>query len=439
MSIGTARNITIKQRMTRIKRLAKEGSWIAAGQIAVIVGSLVLVRLLTEHLDPAQYGQLALALTLGTLIGQVAFAGAMPGILRYYTVAVEKSEVHEYFLAAIRMMGYASVIALVLCTLVLLWLPLIDKSDLLGLTVLSIVLSILMNYNSTLSMIQNAARQRGVVTFHSSLEALLKVLFVALLLMWVSSSAKVVVVGYLASLLLVLGSQAIFFRKLLPDLAISADKPNPWTSQIWQYSKPFVYFNAFTWMQANSDRWALDTFSTSHEVGLYTVLMQLGYTPIGMIASFMTTLIGPILFQRSGDTTDPTRNADVQQKVWQLTALALFCTLLASLFGYFFHDWVFRLLVATQYHSVSYLLPWVILAGGLFSAGQVLGLKLMSDMKTKDLILPKILTSLAGVLLSFVGAYIAGLTGVVYGAVTFSVLQFVWLGWLSWQLSGDKN
>jgi hypothetical protein len=35
--------------MTRIKRLAKEGSWIAIGQIAVVAGALVLVRVLTDR------------------------------------------------------------------------------------------------------------------------------------------------------------------------------------------------------------------------------------------------------------------------------------------------------------------------------------------------------------------------------------------------------
>ena len=422
--------------MTRIKRLTKEVSWIVAGQIAAVVGALVLVRVLTEHLDPAEYGQLALALTLGTLIGQVAFSGAMPGIMRYYTMAVEKNEVHAYFSATIRMMGYGSIVALGLCTLVLLVLPSFGKSDLIGLTVLTILLSILMNYNTTISLIQNAARQRGVVAFHSSLDAWLKVLFVAIFLTWVSSSAKVVVVGFLISLLLVLGSQAIFFRQLIPERTISADKPSSWTDQIWQYSKPFAYFNAFTWMQASSDRWALDTFSTSYDVGLYAVLMQLGYTSTGMVAGLMTTIIGPILFQRSGDTTDPGRNADVHKKAWQLTALALFFTLLACLFAYMFHDWIFRLLVAEQYRSVSYLLPWTVLAGGLFSAGQVLGLKLMSDMKTHALIWPKIVTSLIGVILSFAGAYFAGLTGVIYSAVIFSILQLVWLGWLSWHPIG---
>ena len=76
---------------SRLRRLVGQGSWILVGQIATVAASLVLVRVLTEHLDPTQYGLLALALTLGMLIGQVAFSGAMPGIMRYYAIAAEKA------------------------------------------------------------------------------------------------------------------------------------------------------------------------------------------------------------------------------------------------------------------------------------------------------------------------------------------------------------
>ena len=66
------------RKISRIKRLAKEGGWILAGQIATVLGSLMLVRVLTEHLDPVQYGQLALGLTVaqyGALT--MAAAGAL--------------------------------------------------------------------------------------------------------------------------------------------------------------------------------------------------------------------------------------------------------------------------------------------------------------------------------------------------------------------------
>ena len=47
----------------RYLRLAKEGSWIVVDQITAFIGGFFLVRVLTLHLDPGQYGQLALGLT----------------------------------------------------------------------------------------------------------------------------------------------------------------------------------------------------------------------------------------------------------------------------------------------------------------------------------------------------------------------------------------
>ena len=423
---------TWKPNLPRYRRLAKEGSWIVVGQIASVLGSLVLVRVLTEHLDPTQYGQLALALTLGTLVCQTAFTGSMPGIQRYYAIAAEKGDACEYYIAARRMMLYGTIVVLGLSVLLLLGLPLIGKADLQGLTVFTIFFTLLGNYNTTFNMIQNAARQRQVVALHGSLDAWLKVLFAVGLLTWMGNSTKAVIIGYMASLLLVLGSQSIFIRRLIPPQSTHAGKSNPWVGQIWRYSKPFVFFSLFTWIQASSDRWALDTLATKQDVGLYAVIKQLGYTPIMMVTGLLTALIAPILFQRAGDNTDHSRNAGVHRRAWQLTFIALFFTLLATLLAYLLHDWIFRLLVAAQYGSISYLLPWMILAGGIYSAGQGFGLKLMSDMNTQALVWPLIVTSILGALLSFAGAYYAGIRGVVYGAVIFSVLQLLWLGCISW-------
>lgn len=417
--------------MTRIKRLAKEGSWIIFGQISSAIASLVLVRILTEHLDPSQYGQLALALTLGTLVCQIAFSGSMPGIMRYYTIAAEKGQASEYLLATRHMMAYGTFIALGLSGLLLFSLPLFGKSDMLMLTCMTIIFSLLSNYNATQSMIQNAARQRLTVALHGSMDSWVRVLIaLAFLTLW-GNSATMVVVAYIVSLLLVLMSQAIFIQRLIPGKVTRTAKSRRWADKIWEYSKPFVYFNTFTWVQASSDRWALDVFGTPQDVGLYTVLLQLGFTPIAIFIGLISTLIAPILFQRSGDTVDPSRNIEAHKLAWQITAIILLCTLIACLFASLLHGWIFRLLVAEQYYPISYLLPWMVLASGFFSAGQMLSLKLMSELKTKAMVLPKIATSLLGALLSFSGAYLAGSKGVVYGAITFSILQLLWLAWLS--------
>jgi len=413
----------------RFRRLAKEGIWVVSGQIASVAGALVLVRVLTEHLNPTQYGDLALALTLGTLICQVAFSGAMPGILRYYTVAADKGDTHQYFVESRRMMLFGTFAAVGLSILLMFGLALAGRAEWLGLVTIAIVFSILGSYNTTLSMIQNAARQRQVVALHSGLDAWLKVLFVAALLSWTIKASEVVVVGYLLSLLLVLGSQSIFIKRLMaretPD---GNNEIHRWSGRIWFYSKPFVVFNIFTWLQASSDRWALETFATTQDVGLYAVLMQLGYAPVSMVTGLAMTFISPILFQRSGDATEHARNSSASRLAWQLTLSALALTAIGFLLALFFHEWIFRLFVAEEYRFVSSLLPWVVLAGGLFAAGQVISLKLMSDMNTQALLAPKVVTAIAGTLLSFASVHIAGLKGAVFALVVFSALHLLWVG-----------
>ncbi|MFM2394687.1 MAG: hypothetical protein RLZZ546_2669, partial [Bacteroidota bacterium] len=68
---------------SRFKRLSKEGGWILSGQIATVIGSFFLVRVLTEYLDPVDYGKLALGLTVAGFVNQLVMGGISNGITRF--------------------------------------------------------------------------------------------------------------------------------------------------------------------------------------------------------------------------------------------------------------------------------------------------------------------------------------------------------------------
>jgi hypothetical protein len=95
------------------------------------------------------------------------------------------------------------------------------------------------------------------------------------------------------------------------------------------------------------------------------------------------------------------------------------------------HEWIFRLLVAAEFRSVSHLLPWVVLAGGLFAAAQMLALKLMTDLRSGAMIGAKVVTAILGILFNIYGASVAGLTGIAISGVAFSVVHFLWMLQLS--------
>lgn len=422
--------------MTRYRRcrLAKEGSWIIVGQIVSVLGSLVLVRVLTEYLDPTQYGQLALGLTVAGLINQLVMGGFIASIGRFYSIAAEKQDLRNYLRASRRLMIYATqaVVAIGLALMIgLFWL---GYSQWIGLVAAALVFSVISSYNSSLSGILNAARQRTIAAFNGGLDAGLKIFLVLGVLLWIGNSSTAVVIGYAISSLLVTGSQFIFLRRLIPHQDTYSGDSIRWVRPMWAYSWPFSAWGIFTWAQQSSDRWALAAFTTTHEVGLYSVLFQLGYTPISMATGLAVSFLGPILYQRSGDATDSDRNATVHRLAWRITFFSLFITVIGFVFVLFLHGWIFRLLVASQYQSVSYLLPWMVLAGGLFAAGQVLSLKLMTDMKPAVMTLAKIVTALLGVLLNIYFASVAGLNGIIGALVCFSVIYFMWMALLTFRI-----
>lgn len=423
--------------MTRIKRLAKEGGWIFLGQIVSVIASLVLVRVLTEHLDPVQYGQLALGLTVAGLINQVVMGGLLNGISRFYSIAIEKHDLDGYLQAARRLMLYATLLVVVISLLLISGLMSLGYSQWIALSVAALVFSVLSAYNGALSGIQNAARQRAVVALHGSLDAWLKIGLVLAMMSLVSKSSATVVICYAFSSLLVTLSQLFFLRRITPEKMHNATKDHQWMGQIWTYSLPFSTWGVFTWMQQVSDRWALQIFASTSDVGHFTVLFQLGYAPIALATGLLMSFLGPILYQRSGDTTDGARNANVHRLSWRMTQLSLMITLFGFTIAFFIHEWLFHWLVAIEYRGSSSLLPWVVLSGGIFAGGQLLALKLMSEMKSSAMTKAKIGSALIGIFLNVIGSAFAGVQGLVGALVIFSVVYFIWMAMLTRRLAID--
>ncbi len=420
---------------TRIHQLSAEGGWVVAGQIASVLGALVLVRAMTEYLAPNQYGQLALGLTIAGLVNQVVLGGLTAGIGRYYTIAAEKQDLGGYLHATRYLLAYATAAVVVIGLLLMAGLSWLGYSQWIGLAAAALLFAVFSGYNSTLSGIQNAARHRAIVALHGGLDAWLKIGLAVGIMLWLGTSSTVVIIGYACSSMLITISQLLFLHRTIPQQHTSKKNHQQWAPQIWAYSLPFTTWGAFTWMQQVSDRLALQAFATTSDVGQYAVLFQLGFTPIALMTGMAMSFFGPILYQRSGDATDHGSNINVHRIVWRLSHFSLIVTLLGFATTFALHECFFGLLVASEYQGISYLLPWVVLAGGIFAAGQMLALKLMSEMKTSAMTTAKIVTALIGILLNVIGSALAGMPGVVGALVAFSGIYFVWMAVLARRVS----
>jgi O-antigen/teichoic acid export membrane protein len=406
-------------------RFFKEGFWIVLGQVMMVTGSLVGVRLLTELLSPSSYGELALGMTIATLVNQTILGPLGGGVTRFYAPAIEYGDLSGYLNAARKLVSYAIGLIALIAIFSAVGLTIAGEIKWVTIATIALLFAALGGCNAILSGIQSAARQRAIVALHQGGDPWLRSIVGAGLLLWLGATSTVALIGYAFATILVLGSQAFFFKKIIASNIVNTSGEKNWENEIWGFSWPIGIFGIFTWMQLTSDRWALQIFSTTHEVGNYAVLYQLGFYPISLITGMVMQFLVPILYQRAGDASDSTRVNSVNKLSWYLTWSTLGLSGLIFVVALLFHALIFKILVAEEYNSLSYLLPWMILTGGVFASGQSLASSLLAQMKTREMMVTTIVTALFGVVLNFIGAYWYGINGIVGSGVLFSMLYFI--------------
>jgi O-antigen/teichoic acid export membrane protein len=417
-------------KLARVQRLGREFFWIVTGQAVAVIGSLVGVRLLTGVLSPDVYGELALGITLATLVNQIVLGPLAAPVSRFFAPAREKGELASFLTALRKLFAQATGIVLLIAGVVCLVLLLTGQFKWLWLGIAAFGFALLSGYNSILDGIQNAARQRSVVAWHQALASWGRFLMAVGMVLWLGATSTIAMLGYGLATLLVLISQFFFSRRILHMSGASSTETmlsRRWQNQMFTYAWPFAAWGIFTWALLASDRWALQIFASTRDVGLYAVLFQLGYYPISLLSGLMVQLVSPIFFQRAGDATDASRMRQVYAINWRFTMATLILTGISTLLAYALHGYIFRWLVAPEYRSVSWLLPGLVLSGGFFATGQFASLSLSMGNEMRDLIAPKIVTAIVGVLFSFIGAAWRGVTGVVLAGILFSVTYMIWI------------
>jgi O-antigen/teichoic acid export membrane protein len=419
-------------RRASLRRLGHEAAWVAFGQVLAALGGLVGVRILTGLLDPSSYGELSLALTFATLTQQVVLGPLAGTVLRFLEPALEERAFPAYWAGVRRLATAATVLVIAVSAIVGTGMLAAGRLRWGALILTSSMFALLSGYGAIADAFQNAARQRALVALHQGATQWARVLLAAALLWACGHTSGLALLGYALGSGLVLASQAAFVRRGIIRANDARSSPESgstaqWTARLASYAFPFAIWGVFTWAYTASDRWALQLSSNLSTVGEYAVLYQLGYYPIALAAGSMTQLLSPILFRRAGDASDRARMDDVHRLNRSILLLALGLVLVATLSASLLHTAIFRLLVSPQYHAVSGLLPLAVLAGGLFAAGQLAVLALLSETTTTVLLAPKIGTAILGICLNVLGARFLGIPGVLAAGVAFSSAYLVWI------------
>lgn len=417
------------------KRVA-ELFWVAFGYGLAGLAGIVGVRILTSLLAPAEYGRLALAMTVATLAQQVIFGPLSNSATRFFSPSEEKRQLTGYLRITKRILDKTTGLFLLCLGVAAIGLWLANLKAWCVLVLAASGFSLFFGWTSILNGMQNAARQRAIVALHGGIGQWLRFGLAALAVLAFGKSAVWALTGYVASSLLILASQILFFkREIAPRTRLDNDSENPpfgLEREMTKYGRPFALWGTVMWAQQSADRWALQSFKSVAEVGQYQALNQLAFQPVFLWAGFAVQLISPIVFSWAGDGTEAQR----VNRARRLNLMFVLCTLalagvMAAIAGRY-HEFIFSHLVAAPYRGISGMMAIMVLSGGFCAAGQVISIALMTGKKTSRLLAPRIGTGVIGVLLMLAGAKYFGVSGVVWAGLASYAAYFVWVSAIVW-------
>ena len=210
----------------------REAVLVFGGQLLAVVGTFASVRVLTELIPPGVYGELALALTATVLLNQTVFGPLTNGAMRFYATAVEKGSVPAFLSATWRLARLGIAVTAALFVTAAIGLVVLGYGALSLLILAVLAYTVTTGISSILTGIQNAARQRAVVALHQSLDSWVKVLITGALLVTFGVSSSTAMLGFAAAAALVLGSQYLFYRRLVGRSQHQASVEETWSREI---------------------------------------------------------------------------------------------------------------------------------------------------------------------------------------------------------------
>ena len=356
-----------------------EAIWVFAGQAGSAIGILLGVKVITQFLDPFEYGRLSLATTLVNLIGMNFFGPLAQGLMRFWSISQNNNHLAAFNAISKRYIGFLLFLVVTIGIIVFLGFLVIKRNDWAILLVLSVLLGGLTGWSRIRLSILMAARKRKSVALINSGTEFLKPIIAVIFFVIFLSDANYVMVGYLLAMSVSLSVTIYFYKKtfqetlcLTPIVQSSDQHKKELGKEILTFSTPFLVWGWFSWLHQSTDRWALVTYHNTHVVGGFTVLTQLAIYPILFCVNLLSNFFLPIAYDRAGNLASKDSITSGNRIIVLMAAIYFLGASTFIIITSLFHHMLVLLISTDEYARLSYLLPGLTISWALFYFGQML-------------------------------------------------------------------
>lgn len=415
---------------------------VGAFQVGSALGQVVGVRLLTEVLTPAVFGEASLLMGAAALMTSTLVNPSLQALLRHYSA--EGGAEHRAIVEAVTVknIGRAVKAAMPVC------LPLSVVAFLVGwVTPLDVLLIAALVGVDGIRMFQtailNARRQHRWYGLWQNGEAWGRPIVAYGAVTILGVDADVVLASFVATS----GVLYLLLRRTALSQAKSATKSSeklpaelsdgPEMQQLLQafkrYTVPLIPIGLIGWTSNMADRYMIGGLFSSKEVGTYVAVYGLASRPTLMLSSIAETAIRPAYYealrQQSGESKK-------YIGVWFLISVLGSAALWAGFV--LFHEEVASLLLGPAFRDGAYLAPWIAAGYGLLALVHITTRICFAHDATKSILFSEATGAVLSVAVGFPMIYFYGLDGAAMAVPVYFGMQFLLSAYLAKQASGAR-
>jgi len=402
--------------------------WVMAGQLLSVVLGFVIIKILSG-LGTEQYGTYVLVLTSAAFVGQLFYGPLLQGFLRfYYTYAAKSAQTFfsNYNLRLLFLSGLFVLICAVALSLINFAFPFYEAKYFFfaaGCFVAAL------KFNEFFNSVLNLLRKRKL---NSILQGVEKMVSILLLLFLLSEGYLDIenAILILTAVALIFGAGKFhYFKKLLPEQntfnhTISKTEMK---NNLFSYMLPFMLWGISGWLQLNGEKWIINDYLSTSDVGIYGVMMAVVTSLVVLPNNIVVEFTMPIIFKQYANLEDKANVSTGYNYIKIIFLFVLFLTFAATAVSFFAGHFLIKLISSESYVLYSYMLPSLTFGTGLFFTGQALTNLGMALNKPEKYLKPKIATGIISIALNLVLIKIFGIEGVSYSILISGVVYVVYI------------
>lgn len=402
--------------LARVLNIRKEILWVVVGQFLMLMGGLLSVKILTNVLPPAQYGELALGLSIAGVINLMLFGPMGQVALRFYSIVTERGLFAEYLYLFKRAYLNAVIVVIVLAFPATFMTYSYFDFTWATVVVFSFTYAVLSGLLVSSLCLFSAVRDRKSGALFQSADTWARMFLAVLLVMYFSPKGGWALAGYAIAtfsilILLIPTLQKQFNLEIEKSGEINLLSLKELRGEMLAYGTPFLGFALVGMVVLHGDRWVLQSSLGPREVGIYVALYQIANAPVSLLVGVINQIVVPIIYKQFGaacNVVEKRRGESLIQYATVFTGVVLLCVVVVV---YYFGEWLVITLSSSEIAAHSTTL-WILVAGlSVYNMAQMMYLKGFSLGRSKVYRWPPVIYAVVFIISGYFLVNIAGVSG----------------------------